>query len=233
MDNLNKIYGYCIIPKNTLLFRGHNENSVSDCMFFSLKHCVAGVFNENIQVWKTTKDIQLLFLFEDLDKRSWTKSSLPQLFNLLFPEEGNPDFVALDIKHRDVTRTKKLVARLFNEYKCGGWLTSVEDKVELEVCLFNEQANEEQLVFVNTSNRNNETYFEDSLNRLNIFPAAEFYENTIRKFNIQSTSFETEREFYQRYIKTQRAWIKQEAKSDNEKTELKHFYSNLRTKLKV
>jgi len=50
MQNLKDIYGQCIIPKNTLLFRGQADISFDDCMFFVSKHWVAGALNDTLQV---------------------------------------------------------------------------------------------------------------------------------------------------------------------------------------
>ena len=77
MNNLRDIFGYCIIPKNTILFRGHADASTNDCMFFTTKKWVAGVFNENIQIWKTATDIEL--------------------YNNIFPTERNLNFDDIDI----------------------------------------------------------------------------------------------------------------------------------------
>ncbi len=85
MQHLRDIYGYCILPKNTLLFRGHPDTSMNDCMFFATKKWVAGVFNQNVQIWKTTTDIELLFLVEHVKHNSWTISSLPHLYANIFP----------------------------------------------------------------------------------------------------------------------------------------------------
>ncbi len=99
MNYLRAIYGYCIIPKNTLLYRVHFDTSINDCMFFTTKKWVAGVFNENIQIWKTATDIELLFLVEHVNQSSWTISALVEAwarcavpkasFTYTFPKEAS------------------------------------------------------------------------------------------------------------------------------------------------
>ncbi len=70
-DRLIETFGYCIMPKNTILFRGHEDDRYSDVMFFGTKHVVAMAFSKNnIQVWKTTKELQILFLVEYLTGRN-------------------------------------------------------------------------------------------------------------------------------------------------------------------
>lgn len=101
MHNLRDIYGYCILPKNTFLFRGHSNTSTNDCMFFATKKWVAGVLNQNVQIWKTTTDIELLFLVDYVNHNSWSISALPHLYNNILPTERNLNFDDIDIKQLD------------------------------------------------------------------------------------------------------------------------------------
>lgn len=170
-------YGYCLLPKNTLLFRGSSETSFVDCMSFTTKHFVAGAFNENIQVWKTTKDIELLFLVEYLTDRSYAISAVLPLYKTLFPSESELNLDDLDIK-RDLSRRDKLVRTLYGSYKVSGWFSSLESKIEVEVCLFGKAENSKQLVFVENTDRNNDNYHRDSLEKINVYPSADFYTRT-------------------------------------------------------
>jgi len=165
------IYGHCIIPKNTYLFRGHKDTDTDDCKFFATKLWVAGAFNDTIQVWKMKIDIQILFLVECLDDRSRSISSLPQLFNTFFPVDNNSDSNDLDIKNREINRRNRLVGKLFEKYKTPGWLTSLENKVEIKVCLFEKDANAKQFQLVDTVKRKNKSCIKDSLDRITIFPS--------------------------------------------------------------
>ncbi len=105
-------------------------------MFFGTKFFVAESFNDNIQVWQTTTDINVLFLVEYLNSRSWAFSALPRLYANIFNESNSTDYNDLDIKHFDISRRNKLIQKLFCDYKVSGWFTSVEGKIEVEVCLF-------------------------------------------------------------------------------------------------
>lgn len=228
MENLTDIYGHCIIPKGTLLFRGHNDNSFKDCMFFATKYWVAkGFSNNSTQVWKTTKDIHVIFLVEFLDNISHTISTLPTLYNRVFSSENNPNFTDLDIKHWDICRRNKLVRKLFDDYKISGWFTSIENNVELEVCLFDTQANSEQLILIETCGSNNENYFKDSLRKMKLFPTENFYTKTTEQLN---SMYEDN---FQLYRKKVNSWIKEAVENGGNKVRAKNSYYDLRTKLKI
>lgn len=232
-DTLRDIYGYCIIPKNTLLYRGHSDISIDDCMFFATKKWVAGAFNENIQIWKTTTDIEVLFLVEHVTYNSWTKSALPRLYNNIFSTDCNTNFDDLDIKHWDINRRNNLVRKLYDEYTISGWLSSIENKVELEVCLFDKHANASQIILVGTTYSNDQKYFKDSLERIRIFPTKKFYEATKMNLSEREPIFTDEKDHYKRYKMTQDAWVREEVKNGLNKIESKHFHFSLRTKLKI
>jgi hypothetical protein len=233
MQQLTDIYGHCIIPKNTLLFRGHKDSSVDDCMFFATNQWVAGAFNETIQVWKTKTDIQILFLVDYLNDRSWTISAFPQLVNSIFLEDTNSEVDYLDIKQKDINKRNKLVRKLFDEHQISGWLTSVENKVELEVCLFDTQSNTNQLEFLETVDRKSKKYLKDSLESISIYPANSFYERTNQELLKYSPLLSDNEDHYQSYEIRINAWIDYDVKKGMDKVEARQHYINLRTKLKI
>jgi len=233
MERLKAIYGYCIIPKNTLLFRGNKDTSFDDCMFFATKRFVAKAFDNKIQVWKTKTDINVLFLVEYLTAMSWAISYLPHLYCGIFPNEIITNLNDLDIKHWDINRRNEFVSKLFEDFKISGWLTSLEGKIELEVCLFNKNSNSKQLSFVEITDMKNEKYFKDSLVRIKLFPTSEFYNKTQTTLNNHSSLISQGRNHYNQYKNARNAHIREKAKNDNEKIGLKHFYYDLRIKLKI
>jgi len=233
MQQLIDAYGSCIIPKNTFLFRGHKDTSVDDCMFFTTKLWVAGAFNETIQVWKTKTDIQILFLVDYLNDRSCTISALPQLFNTIFPEDSNFDLDDLDIKYKDINRRNKLVRKLYNEYQIYGWLTSLENKVELEVCLFDKQANTTQLELIDSVERKNKKYFKDSLEIISIYPTNSFYVKTNQQLLKQSNILSGDNNHYESYKGMINTWIKDEVQNGMNEVEATHYFLNFRTKLNI
>jgi hypothetical protein len=233
MNNLRDIYGYCILPKNTLLFRGHADSSINDCMFFTTKKWVAGAFNQNVQIWKTTTDIELLFLVEHVNHNSWTTSALPHLYSNIFPTESNHSFDDLDIKQWDKNRRDKLVRKLYDAYNISGWLSSLENKVEMEVCLFDKHANANQLILVDTINKKDKRYFRDSLDSIRILPSKHFFEATNKKLSEQEPIRTDEKNHYKRYERMMKNWIKEYVQNGMEKVEAEHYLFNLRIKLKI
>jgi len=233
VQKLIDLYGKCTIPKNTLLFRGHADTSFDDCMFFATKKWVAGAFNNEIQIWHTKTDITVLFLVEYVDKRSWTISALPRLFNNIFPLESNPDFDDLDIKHWDINRRNKLTSELHDKYKIFGWLTSLENKIELEVCLFDKQVNANHLQLLDIVDRKGHNYFKDSLFRIKIYPTKSFYDKTIQKLNKQAPYTTIEKDCYKEYKRMINALINEEVQKGMDNIEAKHYYFDLRLKLKI
>lgn len=84
MNDLELKYGYCVIPKNTLLFRGYEIVDLRDILYFGTKFNVAKGFNENVQIWKTLADIRVLFMVDSLNE-SRVKSSISDIYNSYFP----------------------------------------------------------------------------------------------------------------------------------------------------
>jgi len=148
MKNLFDIFGYCHIPRGTLLFHGHESDEIEDYMFFATKPWVAGVFNDSIQVWKTTRDMQVLFLIDHVDRNSWTGCSLLQLDNGVFVYGTSSVIQSTGIRDWDEDRRTSLFAKLKEEFNITGWLTSIEDKVELEVCLWGLGEENRRIAFV-------------------------------------------------------------------------------------
>ncbi len=233
MNKLFDIYGHCVIPQDTFLFRGHDSNAFDDCMFFATKLCVAGAFKDSVQVWKTTTDIRVLFLIDHLDDRSWATSSLPQLYNNLFQSNSNFELSDLDIKHKNLERREKLVRRLFDEYQVSGWLTSLDGKVELEVCLFDKKANKEQLVLADAVDRRNKRYFKDSLERISISPPQDFLDKTRQKLDARAPVMVAEQDHSKRYLRGIEANIKEEMEKGKSREEATHYFMNLRIKMKL
>jgi hypothetical protein len=232
LNPLKETYGYCIIPKGTLLYRGHTE-AIQDCMFFATKKWVAGAFYEQVQIWKTRNDIEVLFLVDSLDERSWAKSAIPQLYQVLFPEEKSIDLTDLDIKHRNSDRLNKLVHELFVGHEISGWLSSIEGKVEMEVCLFDKETNESHLQLLTIVDRNDVSHFKDSLNSIHVFPSPSFYDRSIQKFIERGSVFSNSQDTYKVYKSTMNAWIHEEVQMGMDWNVARHFHFNLRLKLKI
>jgi hypothetical protein len=222
MNKLFEKYGHCIIPKNTILFRGFNDESYDDCMFFGTKYFVAKAFGNNVQVWRTKKAMKVLFLVKHLNNKGWVISGLPELYKVAFPNENNNSITDLDIK-QDINRRKPFVQRLLQDYKINGWFSSVEDKIEVEICLFNSDSMKENIELIEPCTNQDSKYFEDSLRKIRIYPSELFY--SLTQQNLENT--------YLDYKKSIQKWIRKEAKTDKEKENLRHYLFDLRLKLKL
>ncbi len=231
---LEEKYGYCIIPKNTLLYRGAQETLYRDCLFFATKYSVAKAFGDQIQIWKTTKEIRVLFLVRFLCNRAWAYSELANVFNDVFPEESNSGFDDLDVKHRDKERRNKFVQKLYNEYDCSGWFTSVEEMIDVEVCLFNSKMNAERIALIEPNCEENKKYYKDSLDKIKIFPSKSFFENTKAELLRTRPVVFTGKDDYSVYRNFMNRRIREEAIDFEEsKVIRKHRLFNLRLKLKI
>ena len=223
-------YGYCILPENTLLYRGHNDSSFQDCMFFSTEFWVATAFHTSIQVWKTTKEIKLLFLVDHITKRDWSISSIPALYHELFEKEQQPPYSDLDIKDRDLQKRNQFVHQLFHGYQIPGWLSSVEGKCEIEICLFDRNNNSNQLELIEIVNSNDTQYFKDSLQKIKIFPNKEFYEKSMKSIYEDNPAIESLKKKYRQQIKYT---ILEDEKNGHSLLSAIHYWYNLKIKLKL
>ncbi|MFZ9955701.1 MAG: hypothetical protein ACO3E1_06210 [Flavobacteriales bacterium] len=225
VNTLQSKYGYCIIPKNTLLFRGYDNDSFEDCMFFATKYFVAKGFNERVQVWKTKKEMKVLFLVQNIDDASIPYSSLTDIFNQLFPEEANTNFNDLDIK-QNCNRRERLVKYLFNNCDVRGWFTSVEDGQEhIELCLFDSCSIAQHLSFYGIFKNASELFYKDSLTRIKIFPTRAFYNRSAQKLMRKKKE----------YLKDIKAFVNEDEERYGKINRLhqRHFYYNLRVALKM
>lgn len=228
MQQLTDIYGYCIIPKNTLLFRGHADASYNDHMFFATKSLDTTGFNDLLQVWETKKEIKVLFLIDCLNHNSHATSALPRLFNDVFPRESNSNFDDIENK-----RHNKLVRKLYEQYEISGWLSSLENGTALEICLFDKKANSDQLQLLQTVSVNNKEYFKNSLDKIKVFPPITFYDKTTQELNGNSRFPTRQIDHYKIYKEMIDDRIKGDIDNGKDRIKSEHDYFSLRTKLKV
>ncbi len=202
-------------------------------MFFDTTHTGAAVWNDTIQIWRTTTKIQVLFAIEYVTVKTTGISALPAQFNSVFPLESDPNFTDLDIKLRDINRRNKFVRKLFDDYQILGWFTSVENNSFIEVCLFDKHTNSERIRLIGITNRADKQYYKDSLQKLQFFLPQSFYDRTLKELNKHST-FPTDREgTYKKHKRYVNAWIKDYVETGISKNEAKHKMISLRTQLKI
>lgn len=168
-------YGYCIIPKGTILFRGCN-NVYGEIMYFATKFNVAKIFNNNIQIWRLKQDLKVIFLIDYIDYRAKCHSAIPILYYELFALK-QCNLSELDIK-KNKHRTKKLVNTLINRHKIIGWLSSIESDQNIEICLFERNTINNQIELIESCTNNNDNYIFDSLKKIKVLPSTEFISKT-------------------------------------------------------
>jgi hypothetical protein len=219
-------YGHCVIPAGTKLYKGGEPNDYDGCIFFALQKYVATVFPKNsgkIQIWSVKQDIKLLFMVQQLNHSSWSKSSIVNIYKEYYPyEKGLND---LDIKHQDLKKRDKFIDKLKAE-NIFGWLSSIEDKVELEVCLFHDSQELDQLIQLEKviDKANYEFDYINALDSIDIYPSEQFYSQTNDKLN--------DNQFID-YAKMVAAWTELEIKQGLTEEQARHYHLNLRTKLKI
>lgn len=233
-EPLEHTFGYCIIPENTLLYRGHSDQSFQDCMFFATNFWNAASFKETVQVWKATREIRVLFLVEYVFNESHTISSLPRLYKAMFPSEQNQEFNDLDIKHWDIGRRNSFIKKLFDEHGISGWFTPIESgKANIEVCLFDAVTNSKQLFLIESCGRQCENYFEESLIKIRVLPTTEFYAKSKQQIEKRAPVLSEEPDHFKRYKRMIKAWIAYEEGIGMNKNRAKHFHFYLRDKLEI
>ncbi|MBP9690215.1 MAG: hypothetical protein KBE91_11425, partial [Bacteroidia bacterium] len=169
-------YGYVLIPKGTFLYRGVKKNITKDYMFFTTKFCDAKSFGSLIQVWKTKIEIKLPFFILYLNHQAKGISSIPEVYNELFPHDANPKYRDLDIKMN--SKREDFIKKL-SEINIDGWFSSIEDNTQVEACIFNS----EKFVELVRCQTDVEIYIYDSLRKIKIIPSQRFFNLTSEKLS--------------------------------------------------
>lgn len=174
--NLIDKYGYCVVPKGTILIRSGESHEFNDCIFFGLDLLVGGYQDRaKVQIWETLKDFRLLFMVTHVTSSSWVISAITEIYKSQYPEEKGLD--DLDIKQRDFNKRKKLIDILMRQGIIG-WLSSLEDNPALEVCLFPTMEHFKTLIYPLADFDVSDYRFHNSLNDLKIYPSDLFYERS-------------------------------------------------------
>ncbi len=226
MSLLNK-YGECIIPKGTQLYRGGITTTFDNEMFFGLKKYVAGVFDTNqIQIWRTKQNIKVLFMVLELDYLSKAKSAIVDIYTEYFQCSQHNEIDDLSIKTCQQKR-EKFINYLKSE-NIIGWLSSLENKVELEICLFPDKQDFQQIIELEQIiSRDNEQHnYLNALSQIEVYPSEQFFTRTKNKLKNNSS--------FQEYSKLMDEWIKIESEENQLEKELVRMkLFNLRMKLKI
>lgn len=231
--DLKRDFGYCRIPEETLLYHStENDELCKECMFFGLDFWLASVFHSTIQVWKVTKPIEVIFLCDSVDWRSWTKSSIPQLYRHIF-QNGREELNDLDIKYFDPNRRNKFIAELSSRYSIHGWLAPMEENPELEICLFEKEFIQNHLKLMDVKTKGDTTYYKNSLREIEVYPTKSFYDRSYAILQQQHNG-STDRELYwEKYQRMRESLIQEFVQSEEDVLRNRERYFDLRAKLKI
>lgn len=145
MSPFNKIkkFGYCTLASNEFLFRKYKDHKYHESMFFSFRPNDSFSHTTNsreTQKWKTTRRLRLILFIHSVDKRGWVKSNINEAFSILNPQININSFDELTIKKDRKDLRQKFVTQLTN-FGFDGWVTSIEEKYEMELFLFSNNRN--------------------------------------------------------------------------------------------
>ena len=123
-----------LIEKGTKLFRRSQNLEIGDEMFFGF--CPYGTFssfhsNVPIQVWITLSEIKGNLMLKDINNQYRLKSSIPNIYNSY---DSSPDCDLMELKKFGSERNKLI--EFFRKQEIKNWVSSVEDKYEMELFLF-------------------------------------------------------------------------------------------------
>ncbi|MBI1184805.1 hypothetical protein GC194_11060 [bacterium] len=219
-----KSYGYCVVHTGTLLFRQAKDTNYYFPMFFGLRSIGAAGCGENhgqklTQLWKAKCDFKVLFMVNDLSYRAHAESAIVDIYNSIFHDGKGLD--DLDIKQHDYDKRAKLLKHLLGQ-GITGWLSSLENGAELELCLFDVSKLESMVEFV--GHANDENKMRNALITIDVFPDNDFFVRTSTK--IRDNTFD-------KYLKWHQQLVDEQIGYDCTDDEARQYCLNLRVKLEI
>ncbi len=179
--NLFEKYGYCIIPKGTVLYR---QGSVVPYhgAFFSLYPTLANDFKTNskakVAKWVVVRETKVLFVVSHLKWNGFGATTIQMLFEEIVEPLNEMD--DLDVKWRNINAKMKLV-RALERFDIKGWLASQEGMYPLEVFLLPNAIRRVKLLSHYLEPR--KAHPKNSLRKIQIKPTDFFYKKSRRLTN--------------------------------------------------
>lgn len=133
--NLLEEYGYCIIPKGTVLYRQGALCHKYGCFFALHPHWAINVSGENkarVRAWTVEYPITVLFAISHLNQYGFGQCALSDIYRKHF--NATDSLSSLDVKHANKEAKGKLQS-LLQVQNIDGWLSTIEDKPPLEIFL--------------------------------------------------------------------------------------------------
>lgn len=223
--DLYNAYGYCLIPKGVYLYRCADNTEIRECMFFGLDPLVAGCFQDlndpSIHIWQTIEPIKILFMVSYIDSQARAESAIVEIYESYFP--GREKVNDMEIKSYNRTLRDALISKLIDD-GIGGWLSSLENAQQLEICLFADRIRQEKRIKFVSSQSDNAPHPITSLKKIKIYPSDRFY-----KLSEEPLKFQ----LYPKYKQRIRSILKEELESTDDINYIKNFWYTLRIKLKI
>ncbi len=227
--NYFKKFGYCVVPKNTFLYRGHVSAQYADCMYFALTPDIAKLFNREVQVWRVKKAFKIIFLIESINSSCQAISAIPHLINDLYSIKEHKIQDDLKLKEWIKNNTSNFISK----FSLSGWLTSLENNNVLEVCLINSVFIQKHIELQSVIQDQSDILYRNSLRRFKIYPSIKFYQKSRKKIESHSIANSNYISTYSKHCMKIRSWIKENSNSDSDVSYFKEYYYDLRQKLKI
>lgn len=171
--NLLEEYGYCVIPKGTVLYRQGVLCHRYGCFFALHPRWAINFSGENkapVRAWIVEDPITVLFAISHLNPYGFGQCALSDIYRKHF--DTSDGLSSLDVKQTN-KKARGNLQRLLQIHNIEGWLSTIEDKPPLEVFLMPGVL--EQLESI-PQNMCNESQAQNSLRMIQIFPIGSFFE---------------------------------------------------------
>lgn len=181
MDLQNK-YGTCLIPKGVVLFSAIIDSDRYDYIFFGLKYSIARAFkntDRKVYAFKLNHDLEILFMLREMNYRAHYISSGDDIFNHFYP--NYPTKIDDLIIKQNKELLHKMIGLLFSQKKYG-WLNSLENKSELEICIFGEQINNGLFTIIDDEDLEKKYEYYDALKYVQLYPSMDFITKSKNNF---------------------------------------------------
>jgi hypothetical protein len=229
--DLHTKYGYCELPVGLKLYRSDTGANTTDQIFFATNYIEGSIWGNDLEIWTAKKNIKVLFLLQYINRIGKGKSSLPQLYYDIYPNELEKSLDDLDIK-QDLTRRDPFGRHLYNFLNIQGWFTTIEDgRTDFEICLFNK--NEIENYFeISKAKDKSKLEFRESLMEINVFPTKNFYDRS-KEIIWNEYPFENAKTSFKLHHSKIKRLIAGEVSQEKTLQWCEHRYYTLRLKLKI
>lgn len=142
------------------MFREAADEKIYPTMFFGFDATAtngSSKSNGKIQVWKLLTDVNAIFPVKEILSCGFHRTSIDNL-SMKYLDLSEKDAYYLNVKQKN-TSTRQSLIRFLNKNSITAWVTSVEQKVSMELFLFdNPERLKELITFVGYAQENSNIY---------------------------------------------------------------------------